>query len=81
MFLDGHVCEVNKHVVQLTGAGGVLNCAEPAKAKLVPEDQTNSKHSLFVNIHLLFYTQNNKKAYRFNKTPVLYHRSTVNKEP
>lgn len=40
MFLDGHVCEVNKHVVQFTSARCVLDCAEPAEAKLVPEDQT-----------------------------------------
>lgn len=40
MFLDGHISEVYKHVVQLTGAGRVLHCAEPAEAKFVPEDQT-----------------------------------------
>lgn len=40
MFLDGHVCEVNKHVVQFTGARCVLDCAEPAEAKLVPGGQT-----------------------------------------
>lgn len=36
MFLDGHISEVNKHVVQLTGAGCVLHRAKPAEAKLVP---------------------------------------------
>lgn len=40
MFLDSHISEVNKHVVQLAGAGCVLNRAEPAEAKFVPEDQT-----------------------------------------
>lgn len=39
MFLDGHIREVNKHVVQFTGAGGVLDCAKPAKAELVPENR------------------------------------------
>lgn len=43
MFLDGHISEVNKHVVQFTGAGCVLDCAEPAEAKLVPEDQTTER--------------------------------------
>lgn len=37
VLLDGHVSEVNKHVVQFTGAGCVLHCAEPAEAQLVPE--------------------------------------------
>lgn len=37
MFLDGHISEVHKHVVQFAGAGCVLHCAEPAKAQLVPE--------------------------------------------
>lgn len=46
MFLDGHVSEVNKHVVQLTGAGRVLDCAEPAEAKLVPEDRTADRVQL-----------------------------------
>lgn len=45
MLLDGHISEVNKHVVQLTSAGCVLNCAEPAEAKFVPEDQTKEKAS------------------------------------
>lgn len=40
MFLDGHISEVNKHVVQFTGAGCVFDRAEPAEAELVPEDQT-----------------------------------------
>lgn len=40
MFLDSHIGEVNKHVVQLAGAGCVLHRAEPAESKLVPEDQT-----------------------------------------
>lgn len=40
MFLDGHIREVNKHVVQLTGAGCVLHCTKPAEAKLVPGSQT-----------------------------------------
>ncbi len=43
MFLDGHIREVNKHVVQFTGAGCVLDCAEPTEAELVPEDQTTEK--------------------------------------
>lgn len=43
MFLDGHISEVNKHIVQFTGAGCVLDCAEPAEAKLVPEDQTTER--------------------------------------
>lgn len=46
MFLDGHISEVNKHVVQLTGAGRVLDCAEPAEAKLVPEDRTADRVQL-----------------------------------
>lgn len=37
MFLDGHISEVDKHVVQLTGAGCVLDRAEPAEAQLVPK--------------------------------------------
>lgn len=40
MFLDRHIGEVNKHVVQLAGAGCVLHRAEPAEAKFVPGDQT-----------------------------------------
>lgn len=40
MFLDGHISEVNKHVVQLTGTGRVLHRAEPAEAKFVPGSQT-----------------------------------------
>lgn len=40
MLLDGHISEMNKHVVQFTGAGRVLYCAEPAEAQLVPESQT-----------------------------------------
>lgn len=43
MFLDGHISEMNKHVVQLTGAGRVLNRAEPAEAKFIPEDETEGK--------------------------------------
>lgn len=43
MFLDGHIGEVNKHVVQFTGAGCVLDCAEPTEAELVPEDQTTER--------------------------------------
>lgn len=43
MFLDSHISEVNKHVVQLTGAGCVLYRAEPAEAKFVPEDQTKGR--------------------------------------
>lgn len=43
MLLDGHISEVNKHVVQLTGAGCVLNRAEPAEAKFVPKDQTKER--------------------------------------
>lgn len=43
MFLDGHIREVNKHVVQLTGAGRVLHRAEPAKAELVPEKRQKNK--------------------------------------
>lgn len=40
MFLDSHISQVNKHVVQLAGAGCVLHRAEPAEAKFVPEDET-----------------------------------------
>lgn len=47
MFLDGHISEVNKHVIQFTRAGGVLDCAEPAKAELVPENQKNKTKMLF----------------------------------
>lgn len=36
VFLDGHISEVHKHVVQLTGAGCVLHRAEPAEPQLVP---------------------------------------------
>jgi len=36
--LDGHIGEVDKHVVQLAGAGRVLDRAEPAEAEFVPED-------------------------------------------
>lgn len=36
MFLNGDVGKVNKHVVQLTGAWGVLHCAETAKSKFIP---------------------------------------------
>lgn len=39
VFLDGHIGEVNKHVVQFTCTGSVLDCAEPAEAQLVPESQ------------------------------------------
>lgn len=46
MFLDGHVSEVNKHVVQFTGAGCVFDCAKPTEAKFVPEDQTTEKVQL-----------------------------------
>ena len=37
MFLDGHISEVDKHVVQFTRTGRVLHCAEPTEAQLVPE--------------------------------------------
>lgn len=43
MLLDGHISKVNKHVVQLTGAGRVLYRAEPAEAQFVPEDQTKEE--------------------------------------
>lgn len=43
MFLDGHISEVNKHVFQFTGAGCVLDCAEPTEAELVPKDQTTER--------------------------------------
>lgn len=43
MFLDGHIREVNKHVVQLTGAGRVFHRAESAEAKFVPEEQPNER--------------------------------------
>lgn len=43
VFLDGHISEVHKHVVQLTGAWGVLHCAEPAEAQLVPYRKTRDK--------------------------------------
>lgn len=36
MLLNGDVGEMNKHVVQLAGAGGVLHRAEAAEPKLVP---------------------------------------------
>lgn len=36
MLLDGYVGKVDKHVVELTGARGVLHRAEAAKPKLVP---------------------------------------------
>lgn len=55
MFLDGHISEVNKHVVQFTGAGCVLDCAEPAEAKLVPEDQnTEMILSLLIQLPAIF---------------------------
>ena len=37
MFLDGDVGEVDEHVVQLAGAGGVLHGAEAAEAQLIPK--------------------------------------------
>lgn len=40
MFLDGHISEMYKHVIQFTCAGRVLHCAEPTEAKLVPESTT-----------------------------------------
>lgn len=46
MFLDGHISEVNKHVVQFAGAGRVLYCAEPAEAQLVPDSQQTIKHKM-----------------------------------
>lgn len=46
MFLDGHVSEVHKHVVQFAGAGCVLHCAEPAEAQLVPESRTPERESI-----------------------------------
>ena len=42
VFLDGHVGEVDEHVVQLTGARRVLHCAEAAEPQLVPETHTIS---------------------------------------
>ncbi len=38
MLLDGHVGEVNEHVVQLTGARGVFDRAETAKSQFVPDN-------------------------------------------
>lgn len=45
MLLNGHISEMNKHVVQLTGARRVFDCAEPAEAELVPEDRRVTKHT------------------------------------
>ena len=42
VFLDGHVGEVDEHVVQLTGARRVLHCAEAAEPQLVPGTHTIS---------------------------------------
>lgn len=42
VFLNGHVGEVHKHVVQLAGAGRVLHCAEAAEAKLIPKGELRS---------------------------------------
>ena len=36
MFLNGDIGQMHKHVVQLTGARGVLHCAEAAKSKFIP---------------------------------------------
>ena len=36
MFLDGDIGEMDKHVVQLAGARGVLHGAEAAKSKFIP---------------------------------------------
>lgn len=36
MLLDGDVGEMNKHVVQLAGAWGVLHRAEAAESKFIP---------------------------------------------
>lgn len=51
MLLDGHISEMNKHVVQFTGAGRVLDCAEPAEAQLVPESQTTEIQEQTRNTH------------------------------
>jgi hypothetical protein len=42
VLLDGHVGEVDEHVVQLTGTGCVLHRAEAAEPQLVPETHTMS---------------------------------------
>lgn len=47
MLLNGHISEMNKHVVQLTGARRVFDCAEPAEAKLVPEDRPKKKRKSY----------------------------------
>jgi hypothetical protein len=41
VLLDGHVGEVDKHVVQLAGARGVFHCAKPAEPKLVPGEKSD----------------------------------------
>lgn len=46
MFLDGHIGEMNKHVVQFTGAGRVLDCAKPTEAQLVPVSRTPERPSV-----------------------------------
>lgn len=40
MFLDGDVGEMDEHVVQLAGAGRVLDCAKAAEPQLVPKQES-----------------------------------------
>lgn len=61
MFLDGHISEMHKHVVQLTGAGCVLHRAEPAEPQFVPNrsDQTDLFEFIFsVKHHMISWADN-----------------------
>ena len=37
VFLNGYICEVNKHIVQLTDISIILHSAKPSKSQPVPE--------------------------------------------
>ena len=39
MSLNGDVRQVHKHVVQLTSAGSIFHCAEPAESQFIPANK------------------------------------------
>lgn len=44
VFLNGDVSQMNKHIIQLCGAGSVLDCAKSSEAQTVPKHMRN-QHS------------------------------------
>lgn len=72
MFLDGHVSEVHKHVVQFAGAGCVLHCAEPAEAQLIPESRMTERERLLNNSFLCAHLRITSKKTGKNPLNISY---------